>query len=76
MTGKIEDMGKFRTMRLATNVTTHITWGHGGTFKTLEDCISGHQHQDMDSISVDEIDDIIEFLYTTVDHNLKDMVPQ
>jgi len=74
VTDKPEDKGKFRTMRLATNVTSHITWGHGGTFRTLEDCISGHQN--IDSVSTDEIDDIIEFLYTTVDQDLKNMVPQ
>ncbi len=74
VTKKEEDRGKFRVMRLATNVTQHITWGHGGTFNTLEDCISGHQG--IDSVSVAEIDDIIEFLNMTTDRDLLDMVPQ
>lgn len=74
VTGKDQDMGKFRMMRLATNVTQHITWGHGGTFKTLEDCIAGHQN--IDSVSVAEIDDIIEFLNMTTDRDLLEMAPQ
>jgi len=74
VTRKEEDMGKFRIMRLATNVASHIRWGHGGTFKTLEDCIAGHQN--IDSVSVTEIDDIIEFLNMTTDQDLLNMVPQ
>jgi len=65
-----QDIGKFRVMRLATNVTTHICWGHGGTFKTIESCINGHNNI---NLSEKEVDDIVEFLYATTDQNLKDM---
>lgn len=74
VTENSQDTSKFRIMRLATNVTQHIRWGHGGTFKTLEDCIAGHQN--IDSVSVAEIDDIIEFLNMTTDRDLLEMVPQ
>jgi len=74
VTGKEEDMGKFRVMRLATNVASHIRWGHGGTFKNLDDCIAGHQN--IDSVSVAEIDDIIEFLNMTTDRDLLEMRPK
>lgn len=74
VSGKDEDKGKFRVMRLATNVASHIRWGHGGTFKTLDDCIAGHQN--IDSVSVDEIDYIVEFLNMTTDRTLLDMKPE
>jgi len=74
VTRKEEDKGKFRIMRLATNVTQQIRWGHGGTFKTLEDCIAGHKN--IDSLSAAEIDDIIEFLHTTTDRDLLNLVPR
>lgn len=73
VTGKDEDKGKFRVMRLATNVASHICWGHGGTFKTLEDCIAGHQN--IDSVSVDEIGLVVEFLNMTTDRTLLNMKP-
>jgi len=71
---KDENIGKFRTMRLATNVASHIRWGHGGTFDSLEDCIKGHQG--FGEMSDTEIDDIIEFLNTTTDRELLNMKPE
>ncbi len=69
-----EDSLKFRIMRLATNVTAHIAWGHGGTFNTLEGCIKGHKN--INAVSEQETDDIVEFLNMTGDSELLKMKPE
>ncbi len=74
VTKNTEDMGKFRTMRLATNVASHIRWGHGATFDSLDDCIKGHQN--IKEISEAEIGNIIEFLNMTTDRNLLNVKPE